>query len=156
MGDMKKYIKWQYVKMIMETVQFLILVLGVCFSVYQINEMANNRLGRKNELAIFYFDRLNSGSNRKINIAINNKKSILKDIKPDQIDDFLNDLHGVGNGLERGLLDGDIVCSDFSDIAIKAYENNEIKNYLLSVRNEDNTFFKSFDSLYYYLINYCS
>lgn len=148
-------IKWDYVKRLMDLFQFFIVVLGVTFSVYQINDMFNNQLSRKNQLSIFYYDRLNSGINNKISIAIENGTPILKRFNYYEIDDYLNDLHGVGEVLNRGLLDSEIVCSDFSDIAIKAYKNIEIQRYLMEVRKEDEGYFQDFDNLYEFLVSSC-
>ena len=54
----------------MDVVQLLIVVLGVGFAIYQIKDFANNQLSRENQLSILYFDKLNSGVNKKISIAI--------------------------------------------------------------------------------------
>lgn len=147
--------KWEYIKRIMDVIQLVVVVVGVGFSVYQINDIANNQLGRKNQLALIYFDRLNSGVNRKISIAIEHSQPIFKKFTTDDIDDFLGDLHDVGDRLNKKLLDADIVCSDFSDLTNNVSQNHEIIEYISKVRKINSAYFQGFDDLSNFVKDSC-
>jgi hypothetical protein len=140
----------------MEVAQFIVLIFGVFFTVYQISVISDDQTRKSIDRSTFYFDRLNSGTNRKISIAIENNNLLSRDITADQIDNFLNDLHDVGESLEKGLITPQDACDNYSDIAIKAYKNTYIKNYLEKVRKDDENYFQGFDSLYKFLISNCN
>ena len=136
-------------------IEFLIIVLGTFYSYAQFIESKNSQLARKNDLAIHYYDRLNSGTNEKIYLAIERKTPLMVEnggkFNDDQVDNYLGDLHDVGQDLYSDLLDGGKVCSNFSDFAIKTWDNSEIQGYLLKTRKEDLKYFLGFDDLYKYV-----
>ena len=101
------------------------------------------------------YDKIREGSNKGIGIALDYKQPILVDQKglytEDNLDEFLGVLHDVGLNLYQKRLDGDDVCSSFYDIGIKAWENEEIQEYLIKIRKEDQTYFLAFDNLHDFL-----
>ncbi|MBM3261053.1 hypothetical protein FJY93_01405 [Candidatus Kaiserbacteria bacterium] len=149
--SLKRYLKWEYIKRFLDVFQVFVVVIGVGFSAYQINDIANNQLSRKNQLSLLYYDRLNSGSNRKISMAIEHHNPILKKFTSDEIDDFLNDLNDVGFNLARNLLDSDSTCANFSDLTEKAYKNQEIQKYLIDARKHNEDYFQGFDQLFEFI-----
>lgn len=155
---MQQQSKWEFVKKCMDILQFGIVVFGVVFTLIQINDIKDNQINRKNDLEIRYYDRLNSGTNRNISIAIQHKKDLLKPkgkFTTDQLDDYLGNFHDVGQALNSNLLDEDMVCSDFSDLISKAHSNAELMSYISKVRTEekDNTYFGYFDYLYDFVLD---
>lgn len=149
---MKKYKNWKYIEKIIIIVQFIIIIFGCVYSYDQNQDIKNNKLNRQNDLGIRYYDRLNTGINRKIFIAIQNKKPLLLanggNFTKDQFDDYLGDLHDTGQSLGSDLINGDIACSSFSDITDKTWNNSEIQDYLKETRKEDPKYFSGFDELY--------
>jgi hypothetical protein len=149
---MKKYFTWKNFNRVITSTQFLILVFGIIFTVFQIQDIKNNQLNRKNDLSIRYYDRLNTSINQQIQLAIEHNRPILTENKgkftDDQLDDYLGDLHDVGWDLSSGLLDGDTVCSTFSDLSKNASQNQEIQIYITKIRKDNPTYFLGFDTLY--------
>lgn len=149
---MKRYFTWKNFNRIVTSTQFLILLFGIIFTIFQIQDIRNNQLNRKNDLSIQYYDKLNTSVNRQIGLTIEYKKSILNSNKgkftEDQLDDYLGVLHDIGRGLGAGLLDEDTTCSSFSDLSTYTSENNEIQKYLQEIRKNTPTYFLGVDSLY--------
>ena len=140
----------------MDVIQVLVVIFGVGFTVFQVKDIANNQLDRKYDLATRYYDKLGSGTDEKISIAIEHKKAILTpkgNFTTDELDNYLDDLDGIGEALGRGLLDEDTVCSDFSDLTLSAHDNSEIAEYITKVRvdRKDNAYFGDVDSLYNFI-----
>lgn len=156
-SSIKACLKWVYIERVLILIQFAIVVFGVSFTVIQVNDIANNQLNRKNELAMNYYDKLNSGDNRKISIAIENKSPILYpkgSISTDQLDDYIGYLHDVGRGVSKNILDEDDVCSSFYDISNNAWNNNEVREYIARVRKENSsTYFADYDYLHDFLVS---
>lgn len=153
---MKKYLKWEYIKRLIDLIQFLIVVFGVSFSVYQINDIHNNQLSRKNELSLNYYDRLTLGTNGKITRALAHNSSIFKNFNSDDIDDYLNIFNDIGDRLNKDLLDTSIACNDFYDVTETAYKNKEIQGYITTSRKSNSTYFLGFDDLHKFLTESCN
>lgn len=152
----KKYFTdWKYASRTIAVVNSIVIIIGGVYGYTQIQDIKNNQLDRKNDLSMEYYDRLNTGNNRKIYVAIENNKPLLANkmgkFNTDQLDDYLGDLHDVGAGLYADLLDNESTCSRFSDFAEKTYENKEIQEYLIEVRKIDPEYFLGFDDLYEFI-----
>lgn len=137
----------------METVTFFVVVGGIYIGVAQIKEIADNQLSKQNDLALRYYEKLDSGINKNISIVVEKNKPILipsGKFTTDQLEDYLNSLDDVGSGLNKKLLDFDISCIDFYDFVIFAHQNQEIERYMSSVRKvaNDDTYWGNFDSAY--------
>lgn len=149
---MKKHLTWKNFSRVTISTQFLILLFGIIFTLFQIQDIKNNQLNRKNDLSVKYYDRLNTSINRQIELAIEHKKQLLVEnggkFTNDQLDYFLGDLHDVGWNLSSGLLDEDTVCSTFSDLSKNVWQNQEIQDYLLKIRKINPAYFLGVDSLY--------
>lgn len=154
---MKKYFVWKNFNRVITSTQFFILIFGVIFSIFQIQDIRNNQLNRKNDLSVKYYDRLNTSVNRQIALTIEHGKKVFVEnggkFTDDQIDYFLGDLHDVGWNLSSGLLDEDTACSTFSDLSKTVWQNSEIQGYLLKIRKINPTYFLGVDSLYSFTKN---
>lgn len=152
---MENYFKWELIKRVMDFIQFVVVIVGVIFTAYQVNDMTKQQLGRENELSSSYYDRLTTGTNGKITIAVAHNSSIFNDFNSDDMDNYLNTFNDIGDRLNRNLLDSSIVCNDFYDVTESAYKNKEIKNYIVKSRKSDPTYFVGFDDLHGFLIESC-
>lgn len=152
---MKKHLTWKNFNRVASSTQFLILIFGIIFTVFQIQDIRNNQLNRKNDLSIQYYNELNTSMNRQIGLTIEYQKPILSSNKgkftEDQLDDYLGVLHDIGRGLGAGLLDEDTTCSSFSDLSTHTSENKEIQEYLQKIRKNTPTYFLGVDSLYNFI-----
>ncbi len=153
---MKKYFtEWKYVSRLIILAQFLFIILGIFYTHSQFQDLKNSRLNRQNDLSMRYYDLLNSSTNRQIYIAIEHNKPLFNTnggkFNSDQTDDYLGYLHDVGQALNRGLLDNDNVCSSFSDMTEKTWDNKEIQTYLSAIRKQDPTYFLGFDDLHSFI-----
>jgi hypothetical protein len=139
----------------MDLVQFVVVVSGVVFTVYQVSDISEQSLNRKNELSLNYYDRLTTGINKKITSSIGDNSSIKNKFSTDEIDGYLNIFNDIGDRLNKGLLDSNIVCNDFYDITTNVYENIEIQDYLKVYRKNEPAYFAGFDDLYFFIKNSC-
>lgn len=153
----KYFIEWKYISRVIIFVQFIIIVVGSFYAFIQFKDIKENQLNRENDLSIRYYDKLNSGTDLQIFLAIEHKKPLLYTnggkFNTDQLDDYLGDLHDVGHATNKGLLNTDDICSNFSDIAEETWKNSEIQEYLSTIRKENPTYFTSFDDLYNFVEN---
>ena len=139
---MKKYfINWKYLNRIIITINSITIILGGIYTYTQFHIIKNEQLNRENDLSMRYYDRLNFGDNKKIYILIEDQKPVLinagGEFSEDQLDDYLGELHDVGESLYADLLDNRSTCSRFSDLTERTFENQEVQKYLTKIRKID-------------------
>lgn len=152
---MKNKLKWVTVKKIMDIIQFVIVVGGVGFAVHQVSDLTHQKLGRENELSLMYYDRLSTGKNEEIRLAVLNEENIFQRFSLDQINNYLNFLSDVGDRLEKGLLDEKIICNDFYDITESTYSDPMIREYIIDIQKDDQSYFAGINYLHKFMQNDC-
>ena len=118
----------------MSVIQFVVIIFGVTFTVQQIEDMKNNQLSKRYDLYVSTYDRLNSGTNRQVMLAVSKNIPILKSeggrFTEDQVDDYLGELQDVNDKMNRDLLSTDLVCQGFYYIAKDTLSNRYIQKYI--------------------------
>jgi hypothetical protein len=146
----KAYLKWQHINRAITVLTFAIGLVGVPVALYQLNEIKNNQLSKSGDWALRYYDRINTGTNRSLSIAIQHNKPLLVPkgkFTEDDFDDFLGNFHDIGKHHASGVISDEDVCSNFYYGTQRAWENPEIQTYLVKIRTIDPTLFTGFDNL---------
>lgn len=144
-----RLIKWEFIERTLRTIEFLVVIFGVCFSVFQINAILSEQNSKENGLVLQFEDRLLTGTNKLISIAIEQHRPLLKSGKfsTDDIDNYLGTIQDIDSAYDKGLLSDEAVYENFSDSILKAYSNPEIKEYLGFIRKQDQSYFQGFDDI---------
>jgi hypothetical protein len=98
------------------------------------------------------YDRLNTSTNKKISIAIQNNDSLEK-FTNDELDDYLSEIQSIDDSIELNLIRSDFVCYGFYDLIDKATKNQELKSYLRKIRMSDKEYYSGFENLEEYIKN---
>jgi hypothetical protein len=148
---MKIYINWVKINRVLRIIEFCVLVFGVIFTVIQVKDIINNQDNRQSDLMFRYDDKLNSDINTKLFLTIEKEKPILikngGKFNEEDLDYFLGIFNQIYESQQKGLINNDLIYSNFSYFLEKTYNNKEIKNYLKEIRIEDEDYFAGFDEL---------
>ena len=140
---------WVVFERVLRVLEFLIILGGIGFTLLQTNEILNNESSRKLDYILRFEDRLFSGKNQQISVAIEHNQPLFekKKFSDDDLDNYLGTISDIGSAYERRLLTDEDVYENFSDVIIHAYKNKDIQNYLKEIRLEDESYYQEFDSL---------
>ena len=100
---------------------------------------------------ILYDDKSNH-----LTLVLYNKTTNINGVIENKLDDYIGKLETIGDMTEEGIINKDMAYQEFSVDFIKTWCNDEIKNYILNMRNEDKALNK--ETTYFhgleYLANY--
>ena len=118
----------------MQVIQFLVVLFGVGFTMYQVLDIKHNQLDKKYNLYTISYDRLNTGTNRAIYSAINSNSPLLATqggkFSEEEVGDYLNELQDVYTKLDRGLIDPAMVCEGFYFTVKDTISNKYIEEFI--------------------------
>ncbi len=143
-----KKLEWKQAEKILRIVEVVAIVGGVIFAMVQIRDLRNNQSA---QLMLEFNKELNSDLNANLITAIEENKPILKEsggeFTTTDIDRYLGAYELLNNVSVAGLINDDMLYNAFAYDIVKTYQNNEIKNYLSKIRQEDSSFFRGFELL---------
>jgi len=117
----------------------------------QVDDFQNSANSRQIDYALNFSDRLTTGTNYKISLAIEENKPLLKQnrgvFNTSDLDLFLGVYNQLDDAYKGGLVSEDVLYNNFSDGLLRAYKNQEIQRYLKTIRQEDSAYFQGFDEL---------
>lgn len=140
---------WSTIDRTLRVIEFLVILLGIGFTLFQVKDILNNQNGKENSLILQYEDRLGTGTNNLISIAIERNQPLLKNGKfsTDDLDNYIGTIESIGTAYQKNLINDDSIYENFNDVITKAYKNQEIQNYLTKIRLENKTYFQGFDDI---------
>lgn len=143
-----KNINWKSIEKILRIVEVVAIVGGVIFAAIQIRDLRNNQSA---QLMLEFNHSLSEPTNSGLITAIENKNPIFKEaggnFTTTDIDLYLSIYELLNNVSEAGLITDDMLYNGFAFDVVKTYQNEEIRNYLESLRKEDKNLFAGFESL---------
>ena len=147
-------IKWKNFEKTLRTIEVVAIVGGVIFTGVQIRDLRNDQSA---QLMLEFNKELNSDLNANLITAIEDSKPIFKESGGEFITTDVDRYLGVYELLNTvsitGLISDDMVYNAFAYDILKTYQNQEIKNYLAKIRQEDSSFFRGVDALAKDLLN---
>lgn len=143
-------------------VSFLVAVGGFFLNLHlankQIEDFKNSQNNREVEYVLNFDDRLNSGTNYRLGLAVDKNRPILQNnsgnFTTDDLDLFLGVYNQLSDVYDKGLISQGLLYSNFSYGLMRAYQNEEIQEYLKKIRTEDESYFQGFDILGEFMKDY--
>lgn len=139
---------------ILQAIAAVAIISGVIFTAIQVRDLRNNQSA---QLMLEFNKELSSDINSRLITAIENNVPIFKEnggeFTSTNIDQYLTVYELLNNVSEVGLISDDMLYNAFAYDVIKTYQNQEIKDYLFTVRQEDEYFFIGFEVLAKSLLN---
>ena len=152
MSKWKKYVNWPYFERLLRVIEVVAVILASCvvFQIPgQISEWRNSQENRSMDLLLRLESKLDSGTNYKISLLIDNKQPILVQNKgkfsTNDLDQYLSDVTSVCDAYQKGLISINSLSDWFYDYLIKIGNNQEIQDYLRTIRQEDKDYFSGID-----------
>lgn len=145
-----KFLKldWKQAEKTLRIIEVVAIVGGVIFAGVQIRDLRNDQSA---QLMLEFNKELNSDLNANLITAIEDNKPILKEsggeFTTTDIDRYLGVYELLNTVSITGLISDDMVYNAFAYDILKTYQNQEIKNYLAKIRQEDSSFFRGVDAL---------
>jgi hypothetical protein len=141
-------LEWKQTERILRIIEVIAIVSGVIFAVVQIRDLRNDQSA---QLMLEFNKELNSNLNANLITAIEDNKPLLKDnggeFSTTDIDRYLGVYELLNTVSITGLINDDMLYNAFAYDILKTYNNQEIKNYLTKIRQEDSSFFRGVDVL---------
>lgn len=141
-------LEWKQIEKTLRIIEVLAIVGGVIFAMVQIRDLRNNQSA---QLMLEFNKELNSDLNANLITAIEENKPILKEnggkFTTTDIDRYLGTYELLNNVSEVSLMNDNMLYNAFSYDIIKTYQNIEIQDYLLKIRQENKSFFLGFEIL---------
>jgi hypothetical protein len=128
----------------------IIVILGVCFSLIQINKFEFEKQDTTLNDLLKLEDRIydgNHGKSRTISRRITHGEKIVDNnmIDQDDLDEYISSLSNIYITYKEGLITKDEVNDWFSDTLLDASNNKEVQDYLSIIRKNDNQAYLYFD-----------
>lgn len=143
--------RWGKIERILTITQFLIVVLGVYFSITQIKEISYNLQDRQTEVMFKFDERLTTNKNLAIFHTIDNNQLILTTnggkYSEDELELYLGIFNQLYDAWDRGLMDNRMINENFAYQIKKTSQNTEVRNYLKEIRIEDPEYYIGLDNL---------
>ena len=144
----KNFVTWERFKKLSSVIQFFIIVWGVWFSAAQFRDVRNMQSA---QLMLSFNKDLSSDKNSKILTAIENNQPIFKEAGGEfdstDMDNYLSNFELLNSTYLADLMTDDMIFNTFYYSVVKTYQNQEIQNYLKTIRKEDQYFFAGFERL---------
>lgn len=141
-------LEWKTLEKLIRLVEVIAIVGGVIFAGVQIRDFRNSQSA---QLMLEFNKELNSDLNSSLITAIEENKPILKEnggeFTTTDIDRYLGAYELLNNVSAAGLISDDMLYNAFAYDIVKTYQNKEIQDYLLKIRQEDSLFFLGFGFL---------
>lgn len=141
-------LEWKQTEKILRIIEVIAIIGGVIFAGIQIRDLRNDQSA---QLMLEFNKELNSDLNANLITAIEENKPILKDsgggFSTTDVDRYLGVYELLNTVSVTGLISDDMLYNAFAYDILKTYQNQEIKNYLAKIRQEDSSFFRGVDAL---------
>jgi len=143
-----KRLNWKTFFHLLRFFEVVAIIGVVIFTVIQIKDFRNSQSA---QLMLEFNKDLLSHTNSRLITAIENDMPIFKEnggeFTATDVDQYLTVYELLNNVHESGLITDEMLYNAFAYDVVKTYQNQEIKDYLSFIRQEDETFFIGFESL---------
>jgi hypothetical protein len=140
--------EWKQTEKVLRIIEVLAIIGGVIFAGVQIRDLRNSESAR---LMLEFNKELNSYLNANLITAIEHNKPIFKEagggFTTTDVDRYLGVYELLNTVSVTGLISDHMVYNAYAYDILKTYRNEEIKNYLAKIWQEDSSFFRGVDAL---------
>ena len=126
-------------------------IFSIVYVIVQLRDIKRNEYSHSVQIMGVFVQQFYSGANPDVRHAISSGGPILKEnggsITDGQLEDYLDIYETISDAYDRKLIDDEMLYIYESNYIKKAYQNDEIRDYIAEVRKEDPDFYTGFEAL---------